>query len=155
MTSHVACWFADVEVPMPAIFEWTHTVADADLDGLGHANNISYLKWMQSAALGHSAIQGWPAEAYAQLGCGWVVRTHFIEYLSPALRGDQLVVQTWVADMKKVTSMRRFRIQTTRGGDPILLARAETNWAFVDYQTGVPKRIPSQVSASFEIADVA
>ena len=40
---------------IPAILEWTHTVVEGDLDGLGHANNISYLKWMQSAALAHSA----------------------------------------------------------------------------------------------------
>ena len=40
---------------IPAILEWTHTVVEGDLDGLGHANNISYLKWMQSAALAPSA----------------------------------------------------------------------------------------------------
>jgi hypothetical protein len=25
------------DFPMPAILEWSHTVVDADLDGLGHA----------------------------------------------------------------------------------------------------------------------
>ena len=139
---------------MPAIFEWTHTVANADLDGLGHANNISYVKWMQSAALAHSAVQGWPVEAYSELGCGWVVRSHFIEYLSPALLGDTIIVRTWVADMKKVTSLRRFRILTTRTDKEIILARAQTDWAFIDYSAGTPKRIPPQVSSSFEIAVV-
>ena len=100
---------------MPAILEWTHAVVEDDLDGLGHANNISYLKWMQSAALAHSAAQGWPVEAYAALGCGWVVRSHFIEYLAPALLGDTILIRTWVADMGKVTSRRRFLI--LRGGD--------------------------------------
>ncbi|HEY4262885.1 MAG TPA: acyl-CoA thioesterase, partial [Schlesneria sp.] len=107
---------------MPTIMEWTHTVATADLDDLGHANNISYLKWMQSAALAHSAAQGWPAEAYAALGCGWVVRSHFIEYLSSALLGDKIVVRTWVAEMKKVTSLRRFLILTTRELSEVVLA---------------------------------
>ena len=139
---------------MPAILEWTHAVVDADLDGLGHANNISYLKWMQSAALAHSAAQGWPVEAYADLGCGWVVRTHFIEYLSPALLGENIVVRTWVADMKKVTSLRRFLILANRESNEVVLAKAETNWAFIDYKTGAPKRVPPQVSGAFEIADV-
>lgn len=139
---------------MPAILEWTHAVGDADLDGLGHANNISYLKWMQSAALAHSAAQGWPVEAYAALGCGWVVRTHFIEYLTPALLGDNIVVRTWVADMKKVTSLRRFLILANRESNEVVLAKAETNWAFIDYKTGAPKRVPPQVSGAFEIADV-
>ena len=155
---------------MPAILEWTHTVVEDDLDGLGHANNISYLKWMQSAALAHSAAQGWPVEAYAALGCGWVVRSHFIEYLVPALLGDTILIRTWVADMGKVTSRRRFLI--LRAGDPrrgaserrshaehgneveageTVLAKAETNWAFVDYRTGSPKRIPPEVSRAFEV----
>ena len=140
---------------MPAILEWTHTVTDADLDGLGHANNISYVKWMQSAALAHSAAQGWPVDAYSRLGCGWVVRSHFIEYLSPALLGDTIIVRTWVADMKKVTSLRRYRIVATRSDKELILAKAQTNWAFIDYRTGVPKRIPVEVSSAFEIADIA
>ncbi len=86
---------------MPAILEWTHTVVEHDLDGLGHANNISYLKWMQSAALAHSAAQGWPAEAYAALGCGWVVRSHFIEYLVPALLGDTISIVRPCASPKR------------------------------------------------------
>ena len=139
---------------MPAVFKWNHTVGVADLDGLGHANNISYLKWMQSAALAHSAAQGWPVEAYAALGCGWVVRSHFIEYLSPALLGNTIIVQTWVADLKKVTSLRRYRIVTTRSDQEQILAKAQTDWAFVDYRTGTPKRIPPQVLSAFEVASV-
>ena len=146
---------------MPAILEWTHTVVEPDLDGLGHANNISYLKWMQSAALAHSAAQGWPVEAYAALGCGWVVRSHFIEYLAPALLGDTILIRTWVADMGKVTSRRRFLIlrgagehqgpSERRATGETVLAKAETNWAFVDYRTGSPKRIPPEVSRAFEV----
>lgn len=136
---------------MPAILEWTHTVVEHDLDGLGHANNISYLKWMQSAALAHSAAQGWPVEAYAALGCGWVVRSHFIEYLAPAQLGDTILIRTWVADMGKVTSRRRFLI--LRGTDETMLAKAETNWAFVDYRTGSPKRIPPEISRAFEVVE--
>lgn len=109
---------------------------------------------MQSAALAHSAAQGWPVEAYSKLGCGWVVRSHFIEYLSPALRGDTIIVRTWVADMKKATSMRRYRIVTKRTDAELILARAQTDWAFIDYGTGVPKRIPPQVFEAFEVADV-
>jgi acyl-CoA thioester hydrolase len=139
---------------MPSILEWTHTVAPTDLDDLGHANNISYVKWMQSAALAHSAAQGWPAEAYAAHGFGWVVRTHFIEYLSPALLDERIVVRTWIADMKKVTSLRRFRILTRRQDEDVVLATAETNWAFIDYKTGAPRRIPPDVSRAFEVVSI-
>lgn len=136
---------------MPAIFEYAHTVTTEDLDLLGHANNLSYLKWMQSAALAHSAAQGWPTDAYTRLGAGWVVRSHRIEYLQPAFAGDVVVVRTWVADMKKVTSLRRYEIVRDGAGKLVLLAKAETDWAFIHYATGVPKRIPAEVAGAFEI----
>lgn len=134
---------------MPAIFDWKHTVAERDLDDLGHANNISYLKWMQSAALAHSAAQGWPIEAYRQLGQGWVVRSHQIDYLTSAKLGDEIVVQTSVANLKKVTSLRRFVIY--RAADTIVLAKAATEWAFINFLSGSPARIPAEVANAFEI----
>lgn len=136
---------------MPAIFDWKRVVTPDDLDDLQHANNISYLKWMQSAAIAHSAEQGWPGEAYRQLGCGWVVRSHQIEYLVPAKLDDEIIVRTWVAEMKKVTSLRRFRI--LRASDGALLATAATDWAFIDFQTGLPKRVHPAVSSAFEILE--
>jgi acyl-CoA thioester hydrolase len=134
---------------MPAIFDWKHIVCDRDMDELGHANNISYLHWMQSAALAHSAAQGWPIEAYRQLGLGWVVRSHQIEYLTSALLGDEIIVQTSVANLKKVTSLRRFLI--LRAPDRTVLAKAATEWAFVDFSTGAPKRIPAEIAQAFEV----
>jgi len=134
---------------MPAVFDWKHTVVERDLDDLQHVNNISYLKWMQSAALAHSAVQGWPIEAYRALGQGWVVRSHQIEYLAQARLGDEVVVRTFVANLKKVTSLRRFHI--FRATDDIVLAKAATDWAFVDFTSGVPKRIPVDVASAFEI----
>lgn len=136
---------------MPAIFEHAHIVSDDDLDLLGHASNLSYLKWMQTAALAHSAAQGWPSEAYRQLGAGWVVRSHRIEYRQAAFGGDRIIVRTWVADMKKVTSLRRYDILRPGERGETLLATAATDWAFIHYATGVPKRIPAEVSAAFEI----
>lgn len=140
---------------MPAIYEYEHVVEPADIDELGHANNLSYLRWMQAAAVAHSAAQGWPGDAYRQLRAGWVVRSHQIEYLQPAFERDTIVVRTWVAEMKKATSLRRYKIVRVRGrpsGDKeTVLAVAATDWVFVDFATGVPRRIPPEVSQAFEI----
>lgn len=138
---------------MPAVFEFPYTVVEADIDGLGHANNLSYLRWMMEAAVTHSAVQGWPGDAYKQLGAGWVVRSHQIEYLQPAFGGDAIIVRTWVADMKKVTSLRRYKIVRVRDGRETLLATAATDWAFIHFATGVPKRIPPEVAGAFEVAE--
>jgi len=132
---------------MTELFEYLHTVADDEIDEQGHANNVAYVAWMQAAAIAHSAALGWTAERYRQLGQGWVARSHTIEYLRPAVAGDEIVVQTHVADMKKVTSTRVYRI--IRRADGELLARAETNWAFVNYATGKPTRIPAEIAHAF------
>jgi acyl-CoA thioester hydrolase len=136
---------------MPAIFEYHHTVRDDEIDVQQHANNVCYVAWMQAAAVAHSAAQGWPPEAYERIGLGWVVRSHAIEYRQPARAGDEIVVVTWVATFKRVTSLRRYRM--IRGADGALLAIAETNWAFVNYATGQPHRVPAEIARAFEIVE--
>jgi acyl-CoA thioester hydrolase len=133
---------------MPRIFHYRHTVTKDEIDGLGHANNVSYVEWMQAAAVAHSAEHGWTNDRYLNMGKGWVARSHRIEYLQPAFQDDRLVIETWVAKMKKVTSVRRYRMR--REDDDVLLATAETKWAFVDYNTGQPLRVPQEVIDSFE-----
>jgi acyl-CoA thioester hydrolase len=137
---------------MPAVFELPIQVADDDLDTvIRHVNNLVYLRWMQSAAVAHSAAQGWTADRYRELGAGWVVRTHQIEYLQPAFAGDDVVVRTWVADLKKVTSLRRFKIVRRAADNETVLAVAATDWAFIHFATHQLKRIPPEVASAFEI----
>ena len=97
----------------------------------------------------HSDAQGWTTADYQRLGQGWVVRSHQIEYLQPAYIGESIVVRTWVADMKRVASARKFEI--LRPADNVVLAKACTNWAFINFQTGSLCRIPKQIADAFEI----
>ena len=108
---------------MPAIFEHPLVVAPEEIDRLGHVNNLVYLAWMQQAALAHSAAQGWPTERYEELGSGLVVRSHTIKYLQPAYQGEPVVVRTWVADMTKVSSTRRYKIVRRQRPVPAGLGR--------------------------------
>ncbi len=137
---------------MSAFYEYSHIVTEAEIDDvINHVNNLAYLKWMLSAALAHSAAQGWPAAAYQELGAGWVVRTHQIEYRQPAFAGDVIVVRTWVANLKKVTSLRRYEISRAGVQKKSILAIAATDWAFIHFATHQPRRIPPEVIQAFEI----
>ena len=128
-------------------FELKLTVSEQDIDDLNHAGNYHYVRWMQEAAIAHSTALGWSPEKYIELGAGWVVHSHNIVYLKPAFEGDAIVVKTWVSNMKAVTSLRKYEICNAAGE---ILAKAETNWAFVNYAKQRPIRIPAEISDNFE-----
>ena len=77
------------------------------------------------------------------------MRSHAIEYLVPSYSGDEIVVRTWVANMKRVTSMRRYEL--VRTSDDKKLAIASTNWAFVKFETHQLRRVPAEIVSAFEI----
>jgi acyl-CoA thioester hydrolase len=132
---------------MPEVYLHELIVPADDIDPLGHANNVAYVQWMQEAAIAHSTAQGWPMSRYRELGMAWVVRRHTVEYLQPAQEGERITVRTWVADMQRVTSLRKYEILS---GERVL-ARAETNWAFIRTSDGRLTRIPEEVGKSFVI----
>jgi acyl-CoA thioester hydrolase len=134
---------------MPAIYCHPHVVGRDEIDGLGHVNNLHYLKWMQTAAVEHSAAQGWPTERYKSIGAAFVVRAHRIEYRRPAFAGESLEIRTWVADFSKVTSLRKY--QVFRPHDAEVLAVGETDWAFLGLDPYVPRRLPPELVAAFQL----
>ena len=135
---------------MIPVFELTVTVLSDDIDEMNHANNVCYIRWMQEAAIAHSTANGWGTQRYIDLGSSWYARRHTVEYLAPAHEGEELLVQTWIADWKAVRSTRRYRF--IRPSDGMLIATAETCWAFVNLATQRPVKIPEEVRDCFIIA---
>ncbi|MBN1470224.1 MAG: acyl-CoA thioesterase [Syntrophaceae bacterium] len=133
---------------MPQIFQYKLTIPDEAVDTNGHVNNIEYIRWMQLAAVLHSDIQGC-TKATTDIGATWVVRSHYIEYLSPAFAGENIVILTWVSNFRRVQSLRKYRI--IRIEDNAVLVEGETDWVFVDAQTGRLRSIPQNVIITFEI----
>jgi acyl-CoA thioester hydrolase len=123
-------------------------ISKEHIDANGHANNVEYLRWMQDAAIGHADTTG-GTEATREAGASWVVRSHHIEYLQPAFAGDRLVVCTWVSNLRKASSLRKYLL--LRESDHAVIARGETNWVFVDGRSGRPTAIPKEVSSLFEV----
>lgn len=130
-------------------FEHPVVVKSQDIDENAHANNVSFVHWMQDAALAHSTANNWSPERVRQAGFAWVARRHTIEYLAPAYENERITVLTYVTDMKLVRSSRRYRF--IRENDGVLLAKAETLWAFVAADTGRPIKIPKEVEECFVI----
>jgi acyl-CoA thioester hydrolase len=129
------------------IFEYHHTVAENEIDVQGHTNNVEYIRWFQDAAIAHSSHYGWTPDRYVAFGQGWVAKSHTIEYIRPSFAGDEIVVQTTIVSKRHVAYTRAYRI--LRRSDSELLAKGETVWAFIDYSTGRPIRIPDLINDAF------
>ena len=123
-------------------------VSDEVIDANGHVNNVAYVQWMQDVAVRHFTAMGGIDLMHAA-GGAWVVRSHRIEYLNPAFAGDRIEATTWVADLRRVRSLRRY--QFARPSDGILLAKGETEWVFIDAETGRPRSIPEQIRRAFTL----
>ena len=88
---------------------------------------------------------------YLEIGASWYVKSHFIEYLRPALLGDALLACTWVAGMSERSSPRHTLF--VREDDHQIVARAETQWIFVSLKNGRPLAIPDAVRTAFPVVE--
>ena len=131
-----------------AIYSKRFAVPPSAIDVQGHVNNLAYVGWMQDVAIEHSAAVGWPMQRYLELGAGWVVRSHFIEYLRPAFADERLSAHTWVPRFDQRSTPRRYLF--VRDADRTVLARAETSWVFVDLTTGRRRPIPAELLEAFD-----
>ncbi len=133
---------------MPQIYRYDLVVTEDVIDENGHVNNVEYVRWMQDAAMHHADSRGCTLATKA-VGATWVVRSHRIEYLKPAFRGEHIGVLTWVSNFRRVQSLRKYKM--IRVEDHAVLAVAETDWIFVDVKSGRLRSIPKEVSAVFEV----
>jgi acyl-CoA thioester hydrolase len=120
--------------------------ADA-IDENGHVNNVAYVQWMQAIAVEHYASIG-GIEAQGK-DATWFVREHKIEYFLPAFAGEEIEIRTWVENIRRIRSLRKYEF--VRKSDGRVLVRGETDWVFVDAKTGRPLPIPEKVSKVFSI----
>ena len=131
---------------MSSIYSKTFIIPASAIGENGHVNNVAYVQWMQDIAIEHySAIGGTNPMQLA--GATWVVREHRIEYLLPAFANEEIEIKTWVENIRRVRSLRKYEF--IRKSDGKILVKGETDWVFVDAITGRPLAIPVEVSQVF------
>ncbi len=141
-----------------------------ELDPLGHVNNAAYLNYLEQAAIDHAAAAGFPADHLRDTyGALFIARRHELDYLRPALAANRLLVATWAVSFGGAQALRAYEITRLPPDDPAadpprdallppdaipanrgeILVRARTLWAFVDVQTGRPRRLPPELRDAF------
>jgi acyl-CoA thioester hydrolase len=132
---------------MPLTHFRTFQVRYYECDAYGHVDNVNYLRYMQEAAFDASAAAGYDLTRYAEMNCQWLIRETDIEYLRPLRYGDSVQVKTWVAEFRRIRSRRTYELRHSGSGD--LVARASTEWVFLDAYSGRPTTIPAEMIVAF------
>src|SRR5688572_30089579 len=133
-------------MPISNVYSKIFIIPANAIDENGHVNNVAYVQWMQDIAVEHyESIGG--TQPTQLVGATWVVREHRIEYLLPAFAGEEIEIKTWVENIRRVRSLRKYEF--IRIADKKALVKGETDWVFVDIQTGAPRAIPEEVSKVF------
>jgi acyl-CoA thioester hydrolase len=126
-------------------FEMPVQVGPEAIDEMGHANNVETLRWVERVGRAHLEAVGFPMARLLETGGAFVARRHEIDYLKPTFLGDRLTVRTRVASMGGARSVREVAI--CRGEEEV--ARARTEWVFVDLAGGRPRRVAPEIMAAF------
>jgi len=117
------------------------------IDFNGHVNNVTYLSWMIEAATAHSDSVGSGYEKCLEFGGTWVAKSHNIEYKKPSFENDELQMKTWIEDIGKILSTRRYEL--TRPSDEAVICEGKTEWVFVDSKKMKPMKIPLELIGNY------
>ena len=123
-------------------------VEPSDIDAYRHVNNAVYLTWLDRAAWSHSAALGVPLEACLAMRRGMAALRTEIDYVRTAVAGDRVRISTWIAACdRRLRCTRRFTLR--RAADDAVLARAVTEYACLNLDTGRATRMPPQFAAAY------
>ncbi|NJC96803.1 MAG: acyl-CoA thioesterase [Anaerolineales bacterium] len=129
------------------VYTRSFKISHSAIDENGHVNNVVYVQWMQDIAVEHYASIG-GIEAQGP-DATWVIRRHGIEYFLPAFEGEEIEIRTWVENVRRVRSLRKYEF--VRKSDGRVLVKGETDWVFVDVKTGLPRAVPKDVIDIFSL----
>jgi YbgC/YbaW family acyl-CoA thioester hydrolase len=118
-----------------------------ELDSAGHVNNAIYAEWGEDCGMNCVAHFKWPATRMAEHNMGIFYRRMWLEYVQPALPGDEVEIVAWLSDMKRVTAMRHFAVKRVRDG--ALLCQINILAVSANTQTSMPMRIPQEMLDDF------
>ena len=124
------------------------TVRTYECDGYNHVNNAVYLNYLEYGRMEFLKDAGLDYRAFLQAGLALVVARICITYKTPAVYGDELIIETESIRFRK--SFGVFQQDIRKGST--LVATAEVSWFCVDSQ-GKPTPLPPRFMLSALIPD--
>jgi acyl-CoA thioester hydrolase len=99
----------------------------ADMDSLGHVNNVVYVDYLQEARVDMLRVHA-PVKGGEELAEGVVVVRHEVEYLRPLVfRPEPVRVESWVTQIRAATFTLAYEVlDELPGGERRVYLRAST-----------------------------
>jgi len=128
-----------------SVFTQRFPVVPADIDELGHVNNIVYLRWAQEIAIAH-----WRSRASEEMLANlvWVVLRHEADHRAALTLGDEVEVRTRVDDAPQGAAWARF-VDIYKVGSEKPVVQIKSNWCLLDATTRRVKRVPQELVQRF------
>ncbi|WP_366522903.1 thioesterase family protein [uncultured Nocardioides sp.] len=126
----------------------------ADLDQLGHVNNVVYVDYLQEARVDMLRAHGRGTEALASaLVEGLVVARHEVTFLKPLTYDFRPVsIECWVTDIKAATFTMAYEIfDDGDAGERVVYLRATTVLTPYVFAEERPRRITHEERAALEV----
>lgn len=134
---------SSIDWDLPDPFTMTIQVQPDDVDRLGHANNVVYVRWLEDISWAHIESLGMTWERHEATGKAMAITRTEIDYLAAANEGERLLMGTWLVDFDgRFRSARRFQLVNPARGKT--LVRALSTHACVDLKTQRPARVPKE-----------
>lgn len=130
---------------MPNITTLTFITRSYEIGHNGTLLHGSMMNYLEEGAVQASVQAGYPEAWFEENGFLWLVRKWMVRYIRPIYLGDELTLQTWVSDFRRVQSHREYVLLR---GDEIVL-RARTNWVFIDRRSMRPARLLAEFETTY------
>ena len=123
----------------------------ADLDLLGHVNNVTYVDYLQEARVDLLRHHGPQATAEGGLVEGVVVVRHEVSYAAPLLFGEETVsIEVWVTEIRAASFTLAYEIFHDTDEGRRVYARASTLLTPYVFATERPRRLSPEEKGALE-----
>ena len=117
----------------------------ADMDTLGHVNNVVYVDYLQEARVDMLRVHA-PVQGGEELAEGVVVVRHEVEFVHPLVfRFEPVRIETWVTEVRAATFTMAYEIlDETPEGERRVYARAKSVLTPFVFAQERPRRIRAE-----------
>jgi acyl-CoA thioester hydrolase len=111
-----------------------------ELDPYRHLNHSVYIQYFETGRIDLFKEMGWSLTQMSDLGTQIVVVSIETQFMAPGVENDELIVESWVEEVKRVSM--HFGQQIVRGDEVLATQKVLGACTSLD---GRPKRIPDEL----------